>query len=179
MACRYTQGGALVAILKHITIKNSDYGAAQRYLVFQHDEYTNKSILDESGRLVPREEYYLDGVNCDPFHFDDECMELNARYKKNQKKDEIKSYHYIISFDPEDVTENGLTGEKAQQLGLAISPDIRPLSAPIQTDITKAEISMSISLSTVYGNMMWNVRISCSFGVNTVPAVSTIFPENT
>ena len=107
-----------MAILKHITIKNADYGAAQRYLVFQHDEYTNTPILDESGRLIPREEYYLDGINCDPFHFDDECMELNARYKKNQKKSEIKSHHYIISFDPEDVTENGLTGEKAQQLGL-------------------------------------------------------------
>ena len=107
-----------VAILKHITIKNADYGAAQRYLVFQHDEYTNTPILDESGRLIPRREYYLDGVNCDPFHFDDECMELNARYKKNQKKAEIKSHHYIISFDPEDVTKSGLTGEKAQQLGL-------------------------------------------------------------
>ena len=107
-----------MAILKHITIKNADYGAAQRYLVFQHDEYTNTPILDESGRLIPRREYYLDGVNCDPFHFDDECMELNARYKKNQKKAEIKSHHYIISFDPEDVTKSGLTGEKAQQLGL-------------------------------------------------------------
>lgn len=115
-----------MAILKHITIKNADYGAAQRYLVFQHDEYTNTPILDESGRLIPREEYYLDGINCDPFHFDDECMELNARYKKNQKKSEIKSHHYIISFDPEDVTENGLTGEKAQQLGLKYTEENFP-----------------------------------------------------
>lgn len=115
-----------MAILKHITIKNADYGAAQRYLVFQHDEYTNTPILDESGRLIPREEYYLDGINCDPFHFDVECMELNARYKKNQKKSEIKSHHYIISFDPEDVTENGLTGKKAQQLGLKYAEENFP-----------------------------------------------------
>ena len=115
-----------MAILKHITIKNADYGAAQRYLVFQHDEYTNTPILDESGRLIPREEYYLDGINCDPFHFDVECMELNARYKKNQKKSEIKSHHYIISFDPEDVPENGLTGEKAQQLGLKYTEENFP-----------------------------------------------------
>ena len=108
----------ILALLKHIAIKNKDYGAAERYLVFQHNEYTNTPILDEDGRMIPREEYYMDGLNCDPFHFDDGCMELNARYKKNQKRNEIKSHHYIISFDPEDVTENGLTGEKAQKLGL-------------------------------------------------------------
>lgn len=59
-----------MAILKHIASKNADYSETQRYLTFQHDEYTNKPILDENGRLVPREEYYLDGINCDPFSFD-------------------------------------------------------------------------------------------------------------
>jgi len=42
---------------------------------------------------------------------------LNAQYHKNQKPDEIKSHHYIISFDPKDA-ENGLSGEKAQEIGL-------------------------------------------------------------
>ena len=65
-----------------------------------------------------REEYYLDGVECDPFSFDMECKELNTRFRKNQKYDEIKSHHYIISFDPKDRDECGLTGERAQQLGL-------------------------------------------------------------
>lgn len=107
-----------MAILKHIASKNVDYGEAQRYLMFQYNEDTMKPILDENGRLIPREEYYLDGINCDPFTFDMECMELNAQYQKNQRFDEIKSHHYILSFDPRDVTENGLTGERAQQLGL-------------------------------------------------------------
>lgn len=107
-----------MAILKHIASKNADYGEAQRYLMFQYDEYTGKPVLDENGRLIPREEYYLDGINCDPFHFDTECKELNARYHKNQTYDEIKSHHYILSFDPKDAEENGLTGERAQQLGL-------------------------------------------------------------
>lgn len=107
-----------MAILKHITSKNADYGEAQRYLMFQYDEYTGKPILDESGRLIPREEYYLDGINCDPFKFDMECKELNAQYHKNQRYDEIKSHHYILSFDPKDAEENKLTGEQAQQLGL-------------------------------------------------------------
>lgn len=107
-----------MAILKHITSKNWDYGEAQRYLMFQYDEYTNKPILDKNGEPIPREEYYLDGINCDPFTFDLECRELNEKYHKNQKYNEIKSHHYILSFDPKDVTENGLTGKQAQQLGL-------------------------------------------------------------
>ena len=107
-----------MAILKHIASKNADYGEAHRYLIFQYNEDTMKPILDENGRLIPREEYYLDGINCDPFTFDMECKELNAQYRKNQTFDEIKSHHYILSFDPKDTEESGLTGERAQQLGL-------------------------------------------------------------
>ena len=107
-----------MAILKHIASKNADYGETQRYLMFQYNEDTMKPILDENGRLIPREEYYLDGINCDPFTFDMECKELNAQYRKNQTFDEIKSHHYILSFDPKDTEESELTGERAQQLGL-------------------------------------------------------------
>ena len=107
-----------MAILKHIASKNADYGEAQRYLIFQYDEYNGKPILDENGKMQLREVYYLDGVECDPFSFDMECKELNARFHKNQKYDEIKSHHYIISFDPKDREESGLTGEMAQRLGL-------------------------------------------------------------
>lgn len=68
-----------MAILKHMASKNADYGEAQRYLVFQYGEYTNKPILDKHGRLLPRKEYYIDGINCDPFTFDVECKELNLQ----------------------------------------------------------------------------------------------------
>ena len=107
-----------MAILKHIASKNADYGETQRYLIFRYDEYTGKPILDENGKMQLREVYYLDGVECDPFSFDVECKELNARFHKNQKYNEIKSHHYIISFDPKDRKESGLTGEMAQRLGL-------------------------------------------------------------
>ena len=107
-----------MAILKHIASKNADYGEAQRYLIFQYDESTNKPIFDENGELIPRKEYIMDGINCDPFTFDMECRELNALYHKNESYDEIKSHHYIISFDPKDAIENGLTGEWAQQIGM-------------------------------------------------------------
>ena len=107
-----------MAILKHIASKNADYGEAERYLIFRHDEYTQKPILDENGHMLIREEYYLDGINCDPFTFAAECQETNAYFHKNQSYNDIKSHHYIISFDPKDRDEHGLTGELAQQLGV-------------------------------------------------------------
>ena len=110
-----------MAVIKHIANKNSNYGESERYLIFQHNEYTQKPILDEEGHMILREEYYLDGLNCDPFSFASECQELNSYYHKNKNFNEIKSHHYIISFDPKDRDECGLTGERAQQLGLTFA----------------------------------------------------------
>ena len=110
-----------MAVIKHIASKNADYGEAERYLIFQHNEYTQKPILDDEGHMILRDEYYLDGLNCDPFSFASECQELNSYYHKNKNFNEIKSHHYIISFDPKDREECGLTGERAQQLGLTFA----------------------------------------------------------
>ena len=110
-----------VAVIKHIASKNADYGESERYLIFQHNEYTQKPVLDENGHMILRDEYYLDGLNCDPFTFASECQELNSYYHKNQNFNEIKSHHYIISFDPKDRNECGLTGERAQQLGMTFA----------------------------------------------------------
>lgn len=41
-----------MATLKHINSKNADYGAAEQYLLFEHDEFTMKPVLDETGRLM-------------------------------------------------------------------------------------------------------------------------------
>ena len=110
-----------MAGIKHIASKNADYGESERYLIFQHNEYTQKPILDDEGHMILRDEYYLNGLNCDPFTFASECQELNSYYHKNKKFNEIKSHHYIISFDPKDKEECGLTGERAQQLGLTFA----------------------------------------------------------
>ena len=110
-----------MAVIKHIASKNADYGESERYLIFQHNEYTQKPILDDEGHMILRDEYYLDGLNCDPFTFASECQELNSYYHKNKNFNEIKSHHYIISFDPKDRDECGLTGERAQQLGLTFA----------------------------------------------------------
>ena len=107
-----------MAILKHIAVKNSDYGQMQRYLLFRHDSHTQKPILDENGDMVFREGYIMDALNCDPFTFNTECTELNRQWHKNLGKDDRKAHHYIISFDPRDVPEHGLTPEKVQAIGM-------------------------------------------------------------
>ena len=47
-----------MATFKHISSKNADYGAAEQYLTFEHDEFTMKPTLDgneESGFSSPEE----------------------------------------------------------------------------------------------------------------------------
>ena len=106
-----------LATLKHINSKNADYGAAEQYLLFEHDEFTMKPVLDETGRLIPREDYRLSTLNCDGEDFAVACMRANLRYEKNQRREDVKSHHYIISFDPRDGPDNGLTVDRAQALG--------------------------------------------------------------
>ena len=115
-----------MAILKHIKSRNANYSDAIEYLLFQHDEKTGEKIWDELGRSILREHFYMSGINCDPMSFDKECEMTNSKFYKNQKSSEIKSHHYIISFDPADVTECRLTGEKAQFLFFELAKKIFP-----------------------------------------------------
>ena len=106
-----------MATFKHISSKNANYGDAEKYLTFAHDEFSMKPTLDENGRLIPREDYRISTLNCGEEDFAVACMRSNLRYGKNQKKEDVKSHHYIISFDPRDGTDNGLTVDRAQELG--------------------------------------------------------------
>ena len=107
-----------MATLKHIASKNSDYTAIEAYLVYQHDEFTGKQLLDEQGRPKLRESYLLDTLECGDFSFATACLLANRKYGKNTQHGDIKSHQYIISFDPRDAADNGLTMDKAQALGL-------------------------------------------------------------
>ena len=107
-----------MATLKHIASKNSDYAAIEAYLVYQHDEFSGKVILDKQGRPMLRESYSLDTLECGDFSFATACLLANRKYGKNTQHGDIKSHQYIISFDPRDAADNGLTMEKAQALGL-------------------------------------------------------------
>ena len=106
-----------MATFKHISSKNADYGAAEAYLTFEHDEFTMKPTLDENGRLILREDYRISSLNCGGEDFAIACMRSNLQYGKNQKREDVKSHHYIISFDPRDAPDNGLTVDRAQELG--------------------------------------------------------------
>ena len=107
-----------MATLKHIASKNSDYTAIEAYLVYQHDAFTGKQLLDEHGKPKLRESYLLDTLECGDFSFATACLLANRKYGKSTQHGDIKSHQYIISFDPRDAADNGLTMEKAQALGL-------------------------------------------------------------
>ena len=115
-----------MATLKHISSKNSDYTAIEAYLVYQHDEFSGKVILDKQGRPMLRESYLLDTLECGDFSFATACLLANRKYGKNTQHGDIKSHQYIISFDPRDAADNGLTMEKAQALGLQFCKDNFP-----------------------------------------------------
>ena len=115
-----------MATLKHIASKNSDYSAIEAYLVYQHDAFTGKQLLDEHGRPKLRESYLLDTLECGDFSFATACLLANRKYGKNNHPEDIKSHQYIISFDPRDAADNGLTMEKAQALGLKFCEESFP-----------------------------------------------------
>ena len=107
-----------MATLKHIASKNSDYTAIEAYLVYQHDAFTGKQLLDEQGKPKLRDSYLLNTLECGDFSFATACLLANRKYGKNTQHGDIKSHQYIISFDPRDAADNGLTMEKSQALGL-------------------------------------------------------------
>lgn len=102
-----------MAILKHISVKNRFYSSAVEYLTCQFDEYTNKPVFDEKGRIQERENYLITGVNCDVDSFGAECIEVNRLYGKNNSVKDVKAHHYIISFEPNDP----ITMEQALEFG--------------------------------------------------------------
>ena len=102
-----------MAIIKHIPIKNRYYSSAVEYLTCQFDEYTNEPVLDEKGRIMEREEYLIESVNCEVDTFGAECIETNRFYGKNNAVKDVKAHHYIISFDPTD----NITMEEALEFG--------------------------------------------------------------
>ena len=107
----------LIAILKHISVHNSNYSAAVLYFMYQHDNHA-RPIYDEAGLMIERENLLIDGINTTPYEYSYDCKDISRKYGKNRTKDEVKSHHWIISFDPKDVTERALTVEKAHQLGM-------------------------------------------------------------
>ena len=85
--------------------------------MFDHAE-NGTPVRNEEGDMIMRERFLLEGINCNPYSYDKEYEMLNAQYHKNQKYADIKSHHYIISFDPQDSVGGQLTAEQAQEMGM-------------------------------------------------------------
>lgn len=49
-----------MATIKHIKSRNTNYSDAIDYLLFQHNEGTMKPIIDDMGRKLLREEFFMD-----------------------------------------------------------------------------------------------------------------------
>jgi len=188
-----------MATLKHIASKNSDYTAIEAYLVYQHDAFTGKQLLDEQGRPMLRESYLLDTLECGDFSFATACLLANRKYGKNTQHGDIKSHQYIISFDPRDAADNGLTMEKAQALGLKFCeenfpghpaivcthPDGHNHSGNIHVHIVIGSIRTReverTGHSLIAGDSAMNVSLqdvqTLNIGIGIVPLFLCLFPD--
>ena len=78
-------------------------------------------ILQEVGSAIGNDQTFeLEklGPLCGDEDFAIACMKTNLAYNKNLSRGDVKTHHYIISFDPRDADENGLTMDRAQELGV-------------------------------------------------------------
>ena len=105
-----------LAILKHINVHSSNYHDFITYVLFQHDSHA-RPIYNEQHKMILRENVLIDAINTTPWTYNIDCQISNQHYKKNREPRDIKSHHFILSFDPRDA-ECGLTSEKAQALGM-------------------------------------------------------------
>ena len=102
-----------MAIIKHIPVKNRYYSAAVEYLTCKFDENTMKPLEDAKGRIIMRDNFLIEGINCEVDTFGAECIEVNRYYGKNNAAKDVKAHHYIISFAPED----NITMQEAMDFG--------------------------------------------------------------
>lgn len=102
-----------MAIIKHIAVKNRYYSAAVEYLTCKFDEYTMKPLVDDKGRIMMRDSFLIEGINCEVDTFGAECIEINRHYGKNNATKDVKAHHYIISFSPDD----NITMQEAMDFG--------------------------------------------------------------
>ena len=89
------------------------YLASAEYPMFAHD------FLAQEDTMYARVAYWIitAGYRIGEYGGVARYASAALRYGKNQKREDVKSHHYIISFDPRDGPDNGLTVDRAQELG--------------------------------------------------------------
>ena len=137
-----------------------------------------KPTLDGNGRLVLRDDYRISSLNCGEEDFAIACMRSNLKYGKNQKREDVKSHHYIISFDPRDAPDNGLTVDRAQELGeqfckehfpghqALIKSSIRPVItvSPVNDELLSAVGKLTAEYGKIGGNLNQIARCLNEYG---------------
>jgi len=109
-----------MAIVKHMSSKNSHYADGVSYLTQQYDEKLNQPILDQDGLLQERDEYLIsyiksDGSYGDIYDWEKDCRMTDIKYNQNRSEGAIKTHHYVVAFeDDDDISLEGcqLFGEK-------------------------------------------------------------------
>ena len=114
-----------MATFKHINSKNARYSDAEKYLLFEHDEFTMKPILDDNGRLIPREDYRIAALNCDGQDFAIACMRANLQYGKNLDRGDVKSHHIVVA------SSTSLASPHAAKLVRSAAPPLPSANAPL------------------------------------------------
>ena len=84
-----------MAILKHGSIKNTDYGEGQRYLLFEHDPETNKLLRDKNGNMILRKGLIQTGVKCP--HLLDKYGILSNKWEQIMVKG-VPNKQYTVEF---------------------------------------------------------------------------------
>ena len=69
-----------MATFKHISSKNADYGAAEQYLTFEHDEFTMKPTLDGKSYDCFRQSVWYYGCSVSTFIIVFQCTYLDNDY---------------------------------------------------------------------------------------------------
>lgn len=94
-----------MAILKHFAVKNADYGAVIDYLKYQHDEFHLVPILDENGNSMLRDEFYFDGLNCNPEAFDAQKVKISNLQQMAKTVAYIQEHGYDTQKKLQDTTD--------------------------------------------------------------------------
>ncbi len=107
-----------MATLKHISSKNSDYTAIEAYLVYQHDAFTGKQLLDEQASRSCGNRTCSTPLSAAISRLQRPVCWQTASMARTPSMVISRATSISLAFDPRDAADNGLTMEKAQALGL-------------------------------------------------------------
>lgn len=116
-----------MAIVKHMSSKNSHYSDGVSYLTQQYDEKINKPILDQDGLLQERDEYLIsyirsDGSYGDVHDWEKDCRMTDIKYNQNRSEGSIKTHHYVVAFEDDD----NVSLEDCQKFGEELAVEMFP-----------------------------------------------------